>query len=63
MSDNDPNKLLNKKRLSVELSSMRLNLERFDLRIMELDEEKIKINENKEATNKRILELETQLKG
>lgn len=58
MSDNDPNKKLNNKRLSVELSTMKLNLERFDLRLMELDEEKVKINENIDATNKRIKEID-----
>ena len=61
MADIKTNVDLNKKRLSVELSAMRLNLERADLRLMELDDEKARINENKESTAKRIVELQEQL--
>lgn len=61
MSDNDPNKALNKKRMSVELSAMKLNIERMDLRIMELETEKTKINENIDASQKRVVELTMQL--
>jgi len=58
MSDNDPNKKLNLKRLEVEMFGLQLNLKRLELRIMEIDEEKIKISENVEASNKRIGEIQ-----
>lgn len=61
MSDITPNAALNKKRLQVEASTMRLNLERFDLRELELAEEQSKLHDNKEATLKRIVELEKQI--
>lgn len=61
MADIMPNLALNKKRLSVEASAMRLNLERFDLRELELAEEQQKLKENREATLKRITELEKQI--
>lgn len=61
MADIMPNIALNRKRLQVEVTSMRLNLERFDLRVMELVEEQQKLTENKEATLKRITELEKQI--
>lgn len=61
MADIMPNVALNRKRLQVEVTSMRLNLERFDLRVMELVEEQQKLTENKEATLKRITELEKQI--
>jgi hypothetical protein len=61
MSDNNPSKNLNKKRLSVELNSMALNIQRVELRHMELEEEKIKLDENIAASNKRILEIQEQL--
>jgi hypothetical protein len=58
MSDNDPNKKLNSKRLEVEMFGLQLNLKRFELRIMEIEDEKIKISENVEASNKRIAEIQ-----
>jgi hypothetical protein len=61
MGDMMPNLPLNKKRLQVEANSMRLNLDRFDLREMELVEEQQKLKENREATLKRIAELEKQI--
>ena len=51
MSDNAPNQDLNKKRLSVHVTEMNLQLERFDLRKMEIQEELRKIEENIKATN------------
>jgi hypothetical protein len=58
MSDHDPNKKLNSKRLEVEMFGLQLNLKRFELRIMEIEDEKIKISENVEASNKRIAEIQ-----
>jgi hypothetical protein len=51
MADIDPNKELNKKRLLVHVTEMKLQLERFDLRKMEVAEELRKIEENIAATN------------
>jgi hypothetical protein len=61
MSDNDPNKKLNSKRMEVEMFGLQLNLKRFELRIMEIEDEKIKISENVEASNKRITEIQQLL--
>lgn len=63
MSDIDPNKKLNDKRLAIESSSMKLNLERYELRLMEIEEEKKKITENMEASIKRIAEIQNLLNG
>jgi hypothetical protein len=61
MSDNDPNKKLNLKRLQVEMFGIQLNIQRLELRLMEIDEEKNKIAENVEASNKRIGEIQKLL--
>ena len=61
MADITPNAALNRKRLAVEVGSLRLNLERFELREMELAEEQLRLKENKEATLKRIAEIEKQI--
>jgi len=61
MSDNDPNKRLNRKRVQIEIGTLQLNLQRFDLRLMEIEEEKIKVQENIDSSNKRIIELQTSL--
>lgn len=58
MSDNDPSKKLNSKRLEVEMFGLQLNLKRFELRVMEIEDEKAKISENVEASNKRIAEIQ-----
>lgn len=58
MSDNDPSKKLNLKRLQIEMFGIQLNLQRLELRVMEIEEEKIKIAENVEASNKRIGEIQ-----
>lgn len=51
MADLDHNKELNKKRLQVHVTEMKLQLERFDLRKLEVAEELRKIEENITATN------------
>jgi hypothetical protein len=58
MADLDPNKKLNDKRMQIEANSIKLNIERLELRLMEIDAEKIKIAENIESSNKRIAEIE-----
>lgn len=58
MSDNDPNKKLNSKRLEVEMFGLQLNLKRMELRVMEIEDEKTKISENVDASNKRIAEIQ-----
>ena len=57
MSDNDPNKKLNDKRLQIEIGTLQVNLQRFDLRLMEIEEERLKVLENIAATNKRVAEI------
>ena len=51
MADLSPNQDLQKKRLQVHVTEMKLQLERFDLRKMEVAEELRKIDENIKATN------------
>ena len=51
MADIGPNLNLNIKRLQVHVTEMKLQLERFDLRKMEVAEELRKIDENIAATN------------
>jgi phage-related tail protein len=51
MADLGPNQELNRKRLQVHVTEMNLQLERFDLRKMEIQEELRKIEENIKATN------------
>lgn len=61
MSDNDPSKKLNSKRLEVEMFGLQLNLKKLELRVMEIEDEKTKISENVEASNKRITEIQRLL--
>lgn len=61
MADLDPNQRLNKKRMEIEVGSLKLNLQRFELRFMEIEEEKIKVQENIDSTNKRIEEIQKVL--
>lgn len=51
MADLGPNQDLQKKRLQVHVTEMKLQLERFDLRKLEIQEELRKIEENIKATN------------
>jgi hypothetical protein len=61
MSDHDPNKRLNTKRMQVEVFGLQLNIQRLELRMMEIEDEKVKIAENVEAATKRIAELQNTL--
>ena len=51
MADIGHSQELNKKRLQVRVTEMKLQLERFDLRKLEVAEELRKIDENIAATN------------
>jgi len=61
MSDIDPNLELNRKRLSVYVTERKLQLERLDLRKMEIAEELKKIEENIKATNLDIQNTQDQI--
>ena len=61
MADILPNLELRKKRLTVKISELELNLDRMDLRKMELAEEVTKIEENMNATLKAIDDLKKEL--
>lgn len=58
MSDNDPNFKLNRKRMQVEALGLQLNIQRYELRLMEIEDEKAKIAENIDSSLKRISEIE-----
>lgn len=60
MSDIAPNLDLRKKQISIRLSELRLNLDRMDLRKMEIEEERKKILDNEKATQKAIEELQKE---
>lgn len=61
MSDIKPNLSLRQKQIQVKISELNLNLERMDLRKMELDDERVKIDVNIEATVKALQDLQSQL--
>lgn len=61
MSDIKPNLPLRRMQVQVKISELQLNLQRMDLRKMELDDERVKIDLNVEATNKSIQDLQKQL--
>ena len=61
MADKTPNYTVEMKRQQIEIGTMKLNLERMDLRILEIEDEKIKIAENREATEKEIVNMQTNL--
>jgi hypothetical protein len=62
MADISPNQDLARKRLKVELSNMLLNTERMELRLMELDVERVVVEDNMVATKKRVTEIQEQMK-
>lgn len=62
MADISSNQDLARKRLKVELSNMLLNVERMELRIMELDAERVVVDDNMIATKKRITDIQEQMK-
>jgi hypothetical protein len=61
MADIMPNQDLARKRLSVHITEMKLQLERLDLRKLEIAEELRKIDENIKATNLDIQNTQDQI--
>jgi len=61
MADIITNLELRQVRLKVKIAEMQLNLQRMDLRKMELDDEKRHIDENIIATHKTIQDLQKEL--
>lgn len=62
MSDVTPNYQLEAEGIRVEIAQLELNIKSQNFRIMQLDDEKRRIDENKEATRVKIAELNKQLK-
>lgn len=62
MSDVEPNRMVELKRVEVERDSMKLRYQQQELRLLELDEEKVRINQNMEATLKEISNLDGVVK-
>ena len=63
MSDIMPNPDLRRKRLQVRINELKLNIERMELRKLELADELSKIDENIVLTNKAIAESQKELGG
>jgi len=61
MADIMPNQELHKKRLSVHVTEMKLQLERLDLRKLEIADELRKIEENIKAINLDIQSTQDQI--
>lgn len=61
MSDIMPNLVLRKAQIEVRISELRLNLQRMDVRKLELDDERTRIDANQEATHKALADLQAQL--
>lgn len=61
MADIMPNLELNKKRLSVHVTEMKLQLERLDLRKLEIADELCKIEENIKSINLDIQKTQDQI--
>jgi hypothetical protein len=63
MSNIQQNQELNKMRVKLRISEMNLALERADVRLLELEDEKIRVKENRDATLTEIENLKKQLGG
>jgi hypothetical protein len=61
MADIKPNLELRKRQIQVRILELQLNLQRMDVRKMELDDEKSKIDTNIEATKIALKDLEKEL--
>ena len=61
MSDIKPNIEIGLKQLEVQLGEMRLSLQRQELRLLEIEEEKVRIADNTKATLKEIVQLEENI--
>ena len=62
MSDVEPNRQVELKRMEVERDSMKLRYQQQELRLLEIDDEKDRIRDNMEATKKEISNLEGVIK-
>jgi len=62
MADVMPNKEVELKKLIVEREGRKLSLQQQELRLLEIDDEKVRIKENMEATKKDISNLDGVIK-
>ena len=62
MSDIQPNRLVELKRMEVERDGMKLRYQQQELRLLEIDDEKLRIRENMEATKKEISNMDGVIK-
>ena len=63
MGDILPNRLVELKRMEVERDGMKLRYQQQELRLLEIDDEKLRIRENMDATKKEISNLDGVIKG
>lgn len=62
MSDVEPNRQVELKRMEVERDSMKLRYQQQELRLLEIDDEKERIRDNMEATKKEVSNMEGVIK-
>ena len=62
MADQEPNRIVELKRMEVERDGMKLRYQQQDLRLLEIDDEKERIKDNMEATKKEIFNREGEIK-
>ena len=63
MGDVQPNRFVELKRMEVERDGMKLRYQQQELRLLEIDDEKLRIRENMDATKKEISNLDGVIKG
>ena len=62
MGDVQPNRFVELKRMEVERDGMKLRYQQQELRLLEIDDEKLRIRENMDATKKEISNLDGVIK-
>ena len=62
VSDVEPNRQVELKRMEVERDSMKLRYQQQELRLLEIDDEKERIRDNMEATKKEVSNMEGVIK-
>jgi len=62
MADRMPNYQVEIKRIEYEIAALRLNIQRNDLRVLEMKAEIVKLGENSAATEVSIAEYEEKLR-
>ena len=62
MSDIEPNRQVELKRMEVERDGMKLRYQQQELRLLEIDDEKLRIRENMEATKKEVSNMDGVIK-